>query len=412
MQDDDKNEQTTETTTPIKLENPVSSYTPPDMIVGLQPKPRIKKLIILSAGLVILLTSATVAGFFLMKSSETPNISVITTPKVENRVSGEHRSVFAYIDGALDIQGADFVIKSEASIDNFALPFLDAKGKITRDKDSGELHAQLSVDKEFVDKKIIEFKKLIEYENRERQTDFTVHPNYELDMASLLSKLGILPTLDYAGHDIRESVPSEQTADCKASIKAYEKFITDELKTLQPNYQTTGNGQTSWTIELGNVAEKVIQQLDLFNQACYGDTSEKDRDPDDLKYKDNLILSTKHDGSNIEFRIVLDDNSYSGNEKYTVLTALLSNVQTEPSQVSVATAPSAFSLDNTSAYILAINRCRNLPVVAGGGLFGSYDYITPKNEFYSVPSFFDTGYYCSVEEAEDAGYKPNNSLSN
>lgn len=392
-----------ENTQPTGIPTPSLVVTPPEFNGSLEPKPNKKKRLLIYGLVAVLLLVMVGVGLALVnKSKENTN-----TSQKGNGVTGDNRSIFAYIDGANDIQGADFEINADAPKEHSALPFLTAKGKIVRDSETGELHARLPIDKDFTQVKIDELKKIIDYENREHQADYKISDNYEIDMAGLLSKLNIMPASkqlnfgDKVTQDFQAEAPA-QKKDCQAATDTYEKLIKDELNALQPNYQMVNKQETKWEIEFASVSERLVKQVDIFFEACTGDKQKREAD---YLNNDKLTFITKRNDSNIEFKVVLEDRTYSDNtQEYIILTATLSNIKAKGNKVKVATSPSVFSLDNTSAYIIAINKCKNLPFIAGGGLFGSYDYVSPDSTSYSGPSLFDTGYFCTAKEAKSAGY--------
>ncbi len=355
---------------------------------------------IIAAFLLLVLTSTA----FLLNRKDASKVEN-EPAKSPNVVTGEHRSLFAYMDGANDIHSANFKLDTDAPREQSALPFITAAGKISRDKDTNELHAQLPVDRSFTEVKIVELKKIIDYDNREHQADYTVSNSYEVDMAGLLAKLNIMPDSKYLTFDFEGDTLAK--AACQESIKSYEKSVDDELNLLQPNYQPTTNKQeTKWEIEFNSVAKRLIKPIDTVYKVCTGD--EQARESEDFLNNDKLTFITTQNDSTTEFKVVLEDRTYSENtQEHNIMNATISNIKKSGDKINVETTPSVFSLNNTSAFMIAINKCKDLPFIAGGGLFGSYDYASPDGDYYSGPSLFDTGYYCTAKEAEIAGYESN-----
>jgi hypothetical protein len=216
---------------------------------------------------------------------------------------------------------------------------------------------------------------------------------YQLDVEGFLERAMAIPDLGF----VSDYVALGNAADKCPELPQWKTAEQLAVAGLKPNYVAGPNGLQTWTLDASaftrtlNIGGKGSTCSQLFS------ADEGTKAPD---YSLTFRSSPIPDGAELEV-------TASGTEGYdlprgTVLSLKVTEIDTASPPAFPDEVFSAFS--RYAIYASKIDKCKALPIIATNfAAANSYD--VPGTGFYEGPTLFDSDYFCSEKQAQDAGYR-------
>jgi len=354
-------------------------------------KPKLNKKILIVVVLLFLISVIAVFGYYLNSSLQKKTMFTNLNANLQ------HKSIMDYLPDMVKVKSGHFKLK-EGFVDVFNQSAPNATGTFSR-SDNGFTYTVFDVDQKLVKEQVDAFKKRLfsnKNINKEFMRDFYLGNEYQLDMLTFLGLLGMLPNFDEANSQYRK-LHHANNKQCLDGYEDYKKKVSTYLNNLTPQY-TTKNGKQRWVLNYN----KEIDQTYLFyicDKRYRGDSDwafvHNQMTFEVVKSKDTILLEVFFNRD-----VSVEDENNVMTDK--VLTLELYDFNTDVGNISVKNNPtSAFSLD--SRYLLKLNECKALPITATTAA-GGRSYTPPASKTYYGPSFFETAFFCTENQAKDTGY--------
>ena len=385
----------TDESTVLNSTNPMTQPEPHNSL-PIKDQSRIPgRLILVIIAVAIIVAGATLAWFiFFNDNDKSDENAAQSTEQIATHLSPSS-TIFNYIDGAEEIETADFVIVGGETEGHQVIPSMS--GSIGREASNSRLGMKVNLDEDLVNREIEALKKKKGYQSL-GGSDFPADHNFQVDMAGVLSTLGILPQIDEEILKIQlgGSIPPM----CKSVVSEFNSIADKKIAGLSPEYQASGQDETTWTIDAVALAKEQREISPRVNSEC----EDLLGDEDDYEEKFRLRLKTSKQTDGVKFSLHFDPGVYTGPVENVIFEATLKKINASES-LGPFNGPSLFQPMNTGHFIMAIDRCKGLPLTAST-FAASWSYDSPTSENYSGPNLFDSAYFCKSKEAEEAGYNP------
>jgi len=215
---------------------------------------------------------------------------------------------------------------------------------------------------------------------------------YQLDVEGFLVRAMAIPDLGF----ISDYLALGNAADKCPELPQWKATEQRAVAGLKPNYVADSTRLQTWTLDASaftgklNIGEKSSTCSQLFSA---------DEGTKAAHYSLTFRSSPIPGGAKLEV-------TASGTEGYdlpqgTVLSLKVTEIDTASPPALPGEVFSAFS--RYAIYASKIDECKTLPIIATNfAAANSYD--VPGTGFYEGPTLFDSDYFCSEKQAQDAGY--------
>lgn len=354
------------------------------------------KVLLLLLALVMLATDAAFVLRYLL-GDDAHSGSVAATKQDEVASSS---SIFNYIHDASKIKTARVIVEGGSTESTQVVPSMT--GTLGRDPQTNQLGMDLDLDETLVAAKIKEVEQLPGYKQTTLRNDFSDNHNYQIDLGGLLASLGVLTRLDSDSVEFQLGEKAK-AASCTSAIEAFNQKSDAQLAAIRTDYKRQSNGEYVWTLNAPAIAMSLDAEKQAVNQGC-GQIFDQNSGGDESKLR--LWLKTVSAGNATILSVHYDPGIYTSPIEDVIFAAQLTDInKSTAAKGGTFTGPTLFQTMRTAHYVLAINRCKALPITASNFMAG-YNYTLPTDESYYGPTLFDSGHYCTAQEAEAAGYRP------
>lgn len=325
------------------------------------------------------------------KESETLNQEIALTMPSEPTLEP---SVFDYLGIPKEVISAQYTIRplSESGIPTVS-------GVIVKDS-QGKFTTRQEIDAAFVQNKLDEFNSNHEWAGFGNKNELNAYDQFQIDMLGYMVRLGLV---NYTYKEFVENDIGQLNESCSGTIELSNKQVADIVKNLKSDFTPVSDKVSEWNLDLTEAKEHYLSSANKISEDCYDGTRDITDELNSIMKRGLLITKENLSNDSIKITLEYDAGTSSGNpyiEENTEI--ILTDIKEGDKSTEAFTGPSLFDINNANSFILMIDTCRNLPIIATN-FAASFSYMKPNQANYG-PSIFDGIFFCAEQEAEDAGY--------
>ena len=384
---------------PDQSQDSQPSVIPPQP--NMPPPKRAKKIVPIVIITLVVLVSVAVAAYFLLINNESTTLeqpeavsqqTAISTMPSDSELPLEP-SIFDYFGIDEDVVSAQYTVRplSEAVI--FAM-----QGDIVRDS-QGKFTTRQHIDVDYVQSKLDEFNNEQEWFGFGETSELSAHDQFQIDMLGFMSNLGLV---NYTNKELVAHDMGELDATCIAAIELSNEQASDIVKNLKVDFIPISDVISEWDVDLTETKEHYISSVNQISEACYGGSRNITDERRSIMKQGLYIAKETTSADSLKVTIRYDGGLFSSPYVEEVAEILLSDIKKGERNNEAYEGPSLFDINNANSFVLMIDTCRDFPVIATR-FAASFSYTKPEQDYYG-PSVFDGIYYCTEQEAQDAGY--------